>query len=157
MEKEFVTYEQALALKELGFDEPCLAFYDGKNTESFYFNYLRNASGDYIPFQKYDRLKWFGAPLKQQVFRWFRELHQLNCKIEFDKFITEDIDDNELEHPYFTYLYSINELWIEGKDFFKFQNGWNNITSKRELLSHEEAKEACIDKLIEIVKKQLVN
>jgi len=25
MEKEFVTYEQALALKELGFNEPCLA------------------------------------------------------------------------------------------------------------------------------------
>ena len=25
MDKEFVPYEQALALKELGFDEPCLA------------------------------------------------------------------------------------------------------------------------------------
>ena len=25
MEKEFVTYEQALTLKELGFDEPCFA------------------------------------------------------------------------------------------------------------------------------------
>jgi hypothetical protein len=24
MEKEFILYEQALALKELGFDEPCL-------------------------------------------------------------------------------------------------------------------------------------
>jgi hypothetical protein len=27
MNKEFVTYEQALALKELGFDEPCIAIY----------------------------------------------------------------------------------------------------------------------------------
>ena len=26
MEKEFVPYEQALELKELGFDEPCLAY-----------------------------------------------------------------------------------------------------------------------------------
>jgi hypothetical protein len=25
MKKEFIPYEQALALKELGFDEPCLA------------------------------------------------------------------------------------------------------------------------------------
>jgi hypothetical protein len=28
MNKEFIPYEQALALKELGFDEPCLGFYD---------------------------------------------------------------------------------------------------------------------------------
>ena len=92
------------------------------------------------------------APLKQQVFKWFRDKHQFHCKIEFDKFITEDDDDNELAYPYFTYLYSINELWIDGKDFFKFQNGWNNITSKREFLSFEEAESACIDKLIELIK-----
>ncbi len=30
MKNEFVIYEQALALKELGFDEPCLAFYSPK-------------------------------------------------------------------------------------------------------------------------------
>jgi len=82
MTQEFVTYEQALSVKELGFDEPCLAFYDGKNTESVYFNHLRNASGDYIPFQKHDRLKWFGAPLKQQAFRWFREKHGLYSVID---------------------------------------------------------------------------
>ena len=28
MEKEFVTYELALKLKELGFNEPCIATYD---------------------------------------------------------------------------------------------------------------------------------
>jgi hypothetical protein len=27
MEKEFIPYEQALALKELGFDEPCFVFW----------------------------------------------------------------------------------------------------------------------------------
>jgi hypothetical protein len=27
MNKEFVPYEQALQLKELGFDEPCLGYY----------------------------------------------------------------------------------------------------------------------------------
>ncbi len=27
MNKEFIPYEQALALKELGFDEPCFAWY----------------------------------------------------------------------------------------------------------------------------------
>jgi hypothetical protein len=28
MTKEFVSYEEALALKELGFDEPCFGYYD---------------------------------------------------------------------------------------------------------------------------------
>ena len=28
METEFISYEQALALKELGFDEPCLTSYN---------------------------------------------------------------------------------------------------------------------------------
>jgi hypothetical protein len=28
MEKEFISYEIALKLKELGFDEPCFDFYD---------------------------------------------------------------------------------------------------------------------------------
>jgi hypothetical protein len=28
IEKEFIPYEQALALKELGFDEPCFGSYD---------------------------------------------------------------------------------------------------------------------------------
>ena len=28
MNKEFVKYEQALALKELGFDEPCIGWYN---------------------------------------------------------------------------------------------------------------------------------
>lgn len=31
MEKEFIPYEQALALKELGFEEPCFMFYWSKH------------------------------------------------------------------------------------------------------------------------------
>ncbi len=30
MNKEFIPYEQALELKELGFDEPCFGCYDEK-------------------------------------------------------------------------------------------------------------------------------
>ena len=29
MKKDFIPYEQALALKELGFDEPCFGYYTG--------------------------------------------------------------------------------------------------------------------------------
>jgi hypothetical protein len=49
MEKEFIPYEQALALKELGFDEPCFAYYlaggirfkeykDSQNKNSAFYN-----------------------------------------------------------------------------------------------------------------------
>jgi hypothetical protein len=54
MEKEFVPYEQALALKELGFDEPCMSSRDMNNGKGL-----------------------IQIPLYQQAFRWFREKHGL--------------------------------------------------------------------------------
>jgi len=70
MNELFVPYELALELKELGFDELCLAFYDGKQNNQVYYNNLRNGSGDYEPFKNTERLTWFGAPLYSQVFKW---------------------------------------------------------------------------------------
>jgi len=67
MDIEFVTYEQALALKELGFDEKCLAFYNSKFLDSTDYNFDDGTSKDIGLCIK--------APLKQQVFRWFREKH----------------------------------------------------------------------------------
>jgi hypothetical protein len=61
MNKEFITYEQSLALKELGYDEDCLA--------SYYHANKRLGIGEYINYGNYTIL----APLKQQVLRWFRE------------------------------------------------------------------------------------
>ena len=56
MEKEFVNYEQALALKELGFDEPCL-----KTMLDFDITYGSDVK----------------MPLFQQTFRWFREKYKM--------------------------------------------------------------------------------
>jgi len=76
MEKEFIPYEQALALKELGFDEECFWWYDfqkqlrkdihGFNTNSKYFMGGSSCS----------------APLYQQAFRWFREKYNLKGHVE---------------------------------------------------------------------------
>jgi hypothetical protein len=59
MEKEFIPYEQVLALKELGFDEPCYVLcidtLDGRECTRF--------TGY--------------PPLYQQAFRWFREKYGL--------------------------------------------------------------------------------
>ena len=40
MTKEFIPYEQALALKELGFDEHCLASFYTYTDENFILNKL---------------------------------------------------------------------------------------------------------------------
>jgi hypothetical protein len=73
MTQEFIPYEQALALKELGFDELCIATYD----EDEYFEFLDFEQSYYtIP------SKLIQAPLYQQAFRWFREKHNLHSYIE---------------------------------------------------------------------------
>lgn len=65
MEKEFVSYEQAVALKELGFNEKCLSCYLYEvKTFTWELNYVISNND----------VQWvISAPLKQQVFRWFRE------------------------------------------------------------------------------------
>lgn len=71
MNKEFIPYKQALELKELGFDEPCLGFYD---------YYTKG-----VPLEMYDSQSDCSgqpAPIYQQAFRWFREKYGLNYKIE---------------------------------------------------------------------------
>ena len=67
MEKEFISYELALRMKQLGFNEPC-------------FMYWWKGENEYILADLIDdeaRTIDFKAPLFQQAFRWFREKHRL--------------------------------------------------------------------------------
>jgi hypothetical protein len=76
MKNEFIPYEQALALKGLGFGEPCFGYYsiDQFNLKTPTFNLEK-------PFER----EWcLPAPLYQQAFRWFREKHGLRHFIEYD-------------------------------------------------------------------------
>jgi len=63
MNELFVNYQQAVALKELGFHETCLATYSGETFDSS------------VQFQNDDYFT--AAPLFSQAFRWFREKHNL--------------------------------------------------------------------------------
>jgi hypothetical protein len=120
MENDFGTYEQALALKELDYDEMCFGFYRNPSVELMR---CRNREG------------WMGnqvvaAPLKQQVFRWFREKYNLAGLIH-----------------------------IGSQDFsFSINKDGHRISPLKEYLNYngtyEEAENACIDKLIELVKQQ---
>jgi hypothetical protein len=72
MKKEFCTYEQALALKDLGFDEPCFGWYV---SESHGLEYGKVIKSSLIK----DAII---APTYSQAFRWFREKHNLHSYIE---------------------------------------------------------------------------
>ena len=67
---EFIPYEQALELKELGFDGSYFGYYDiiDEYTHKFYICYKKNDN-----VFSYE----LGAPLYQQAFRWFREKHNI--------------------------------------------------------------------------------
>ena len=67
-ENEFVPYEQALELKELGFDEPCFGWF----TES----YLR--IGGVVENKHIQGENELLAPTFSQAFRWFREKHNFD-------------------------------------------------------------------------------
>ena len=132
MEKEFVTYEQALALQELGIyiQPPVYCCY--QKTPILFI--LPNAM---ITFD-------IIAPLKSQVFRWFREKYDYDISIRGASFranwaigipllINNDSNDG---HPLV-----INWEYI--------------ICDRIGVLTYEEAENDCIDKLIEIAKKQI--
>jgi hypothetical protein len=76
MEKEFIPYEQALELKELGFDEPCILLYRGLDTQpvcQMDYEFKIEKNSDFNDETNY----WLTVPLYQQAFRWFREKHNL--------------------------------------------------------------------------------
>jgi hypothetical protein len=70
MENEFIPYAEALALKELGFDEPCFNYY-GKN------NKLPHQLDCMFGYRAHFNKNFVLAPLYQQAFRWFREEYDL--------------------------------------------------------------------------------
>lgn len=135
MEKEFVSYEIALELKQLGFDEPCLFAYYGKSDISNFKESDHVLCGDRhnTSFQKDGRVS---APLYQQVFRWFRE------KYELDSYIIPS--QLEIKKVYDFYIWFTNK---EGeRDLFI---GMNNE------YTYEEAELECLLKLIEFVKESI--
>lgn len=97
MEKDFVPYELAVKLKELGFDEECFGAYHNEN-------YLDLES------EEYDYSYAVKAPLFQQAFRWFRE-KGYRYTISFDSFMKNGMF-------YF-------EIWENGKCLFETDFDYN--------------------------------
>ena len=127
MEKHFVTYNQALALKELGyvdyswFGSEC-SLYKPNGKHTFYMNGI----GDNT---------YISAPLKSQVFRFFREKYNLFGCI-----------DLHISTPIHWY--------IRIDDIIKNDYIYHSEDVNLKFNTYEEAESACIDKLIELVKGQ---
>ena len=129
MEKEFIPYEQALDLKELGFDELCLDKYDPR-FEKLSSN-METWSNEHYP-----ETLMISAPLYQQAFRWFREKQGLHC------IYTMGDDWNNYywqvwRNDTMTKTYVCSSDWVYE--------------------TYEEAELACLNKLIRIVKKYYDN
>jgi len=133
MKKEFIPYKEALALKELGFDEPCFATYHKE---------LHAIIPIYAIYTNQDVIK---APLYQQAFRWFRYEHLLEGLIlpQFQSILAPT-------PSYFIAVISYKDEKCEEKF-----NSSNNKDEKNFLHygTYEEAELACLNKLIEIVKR----
>ena len=122
MNKEFVPYEESLALKELGFDEPCFAGYSILTEKiEFYSKPLLTRDSFTVD-----------APTYSQAFRWFREKHKLYHTINMF---------GDWDKPQYSYL-------VSGRTMNNPAHMWHFEDKD----SHEEAELACLKKLIEIVK-----
>ena len=145
MNKEFIPYEQALALKELGFGEKCLGFYYTDNQinnkdglydvrKTFVIDAFQSMEGDSDSYfvNTEDRVDYIAAPLYQQAFRFFREKHGIMYIV-----------------------YNNTENWKN-----TFHGAYSKINSDYEsdytddYSTYEEAELACLNKLIEIVKNK---
>ena len=75
MTKEFVSYGIALELKEMGFDEPCLAWYGSEDIFEISGSYKNSTHTiGYLA----------SAPLFQQAFRFFREKYNVSHYVSQD-------------------------------------------------------------------------
>ncbi len=122
MKKEFVPYEQALELKELGFDEECLAWTIPNET-----NFIISPCEKYG--ERFDKM--VQIPTFSQVFRWFREKYNIIPNIH-----SVYIDETHTK---------IN-FWVW------FANYEENSNEEIYYGTYEEAELECLKKLIEIVK-----
>lgn len=128
MEKEFIPYEQALALKELGFNEPCFGWYNYGTLWIFGSDMLLDgyAGGKDRPI----------APTFSQAFRWFREKYNLFCEIQIDR-----TTEPKFCFDIFQYEHFGNYEEIRIGEWYLYR-------------TQEEAELECLKKLIEIVKRK---
>jgi hypothetical protein len=132
MEKEFVTYEIALELKSLGFNEPCWGYYDVDEGYSigYAFCYSNRESQPEIG---------CSAPPHQQVFGWFEDNYSYFVDIK-----TDTTPNEILGFDYTIKSWKFPPMYF---DFFKDKREGNIAVIKKmiEMVKKEKQKEALIE------------
>jgi hypothetical protein len=138
LQKEFVPYELALRMKQLGFDEPCFSYYmngilqPSLNVKDYsYFKEMIEINSNIKNFEN------VLAPLFQQSFRWFRDKYGL---------IGDPIPLSTSKNgPTTHYGWGICSSIDAGVDWENDDDGFK---------TYEEAGLACLEQLIEIVEEK---
>ena len=156
MNKDFVPYEQSLKLSELGFNELCIKQYSHDGWLTFTVNdwgQPRPETGREIDLESAGLQ--IAAPTFAQAFRWFRETYNLVHEISWSKYkggVSFDYDIFSLVLPTDDELGDEDDIYIE-----RPMETYDSLAEKgfrhRESDTFEEAELACLNKLIEIVKK----
>ena len=134
MEKEFIPYEQALALRELSYKD---IFPLGYYTDILGITFKRN----YHEFPLInDSVAFTIAPTFSQAFRWFRDEYDLYFEIKknYDGFSFLYYEGSELNKDYWiNYILEMSDPEKRKQHIYK---------------TYEEAELKCLKKLIEITK-----
>jgi len=146
IDQEFIPYEQALALKELGFNEDCLA-------TRFTDNWLSSGTTGLVDIMIRKHPESVKTPLYQQAFRWFRDKYDIDIQIT-QHWVGSD--DKE-------YGFSISYLPEEFKQAKRPASHIVRIESYRELVGsymgawteHNQAESECLKILIGIVREEI--
>ena len=133
MNKEFVPYELALELKQLGFDEPCLATIDQTD-----FIHIKGTEYPIRGAMIYDTID---CPTYSQAFRWFRYKYWYTALILCDSFqIVMQLSTSKT---------------LDSKTGEYIANYSTQTYHKEEgLKSYDESELACLKQLIEISKNK---
>ena len=134
MKELFVTYDIALAMKELGFDEECCAIYRKSHLYPI------------LGFEKFNSVKKsvIAAPLWQQCVDWFREKQNINVEINYIPNINK-----------YGILTSVMD--IKPRDLTRDENIKRSIEITNNFAqydTYQEAREQAILKAIELCQKE---
>lgn len=127
MKKEFVTFDIAVELKEIGFNEPCFAYFKDKH-----FNYVSSFKKLKKNSQCHKSL--VTAPLWQQVFKWFRTKYGIDGQV------------TNTNAPRTGWCYDV--VRISGGILIMF-----SPKTDEPFDTHEQADKDCILKMIKLVKE----